>query len=45
MLTPHRSVQSQDPKAERRPLLYVYKLPPHLNVETVQRHPSQSLDF
>ena len=45
MLTTGSSMQNQDSKAERRPLIYVYQLPPHLNVETVQRHPSQSLDF
>lgn len=38
-------MQSQDTKAQRQPLIYVYQLPPHLNVETVRRYPSQSLDF
>ena len=45
MLTTGSSVQHQDAKTERRPLIYVYQLPPHLHVETVQRHPSQHLDF
>lgn len=27
------------------PRIYVHDLPPHLNTETVERHPSQALDF
>lgn len=40
-----REQPRQEPRLERRPRIYVYELPPHFNVSTVERFPSQRLDF